>query len=402
MSDWNPSSDGRRTILHVVNTLCDAGTERMLVSLLARFDHDRMRHVVVTLRDAGAGAAALPDDVACHALDRKGRSRLEFLRLARLVRRWGAEVVHARNTGCWWDATLASLITPRARAVLGFHGMDRLDVACNRFGRVARWSARRGALFTSVSHHGAGLLHDQLGVPAECISVLRNGVDTSRFQPCSSDARNTVRRTMGLPADAIVVGSIGSLTSIKRFDLLIDAFGEVRTGLNNLYLLLVGDGPLRESLTQRANELGVADCVRFLGAQKDVAKMLALMDVFVCSSDFEGMSNAMLEAMACGLPVISTDVGDHPSIIEKGGAGLIVSRNNVRELAWALTQLIDNRDRQRITGQAARGRALDFTIEQTAAEYERFYTSLLAPVTVPEYQTVWSDTAKPGVSPQAV
>lgn len=401
MTDWNPLSDDRRVVLHVVNTLCGGGTERTLVALLNRFDHSRLRHVVVTLREAGVGAAALPDEVACCALGLRGRSRFGFVGLARRVGDWGAAIVHARNTSCWWDAALAALVIPGARAVLGFHGMDRLDAVDSRMGRWARWSSRRGALFTSVSVHGAEIMRDRLRVPESHIRVLRNGVDTLRFQPGSLEARRAAREGLRVPPDAVVVGAVGSLTTIKRFDLLIDAFAKSQEESSKSRLLIVGDGPMRDVLRHRAVEKGVADRVHFPGASRNVAEAFAAMDVYVCCSDFEGVSNALLEAAACGLPIVTTNVGDHATIVRGGGEGVVTSRGNVRELANALSRLVNEPDVRRGMGDASRVRAFDFAIEPAVARYERYYEQLHCSATT-DVPLCRSDRAVRVVSPQAV
>jgi len=378
MNDWNPRSDGRPVVLHVVDTLSTGGTERTLVALLGRFDRRSVRHVVVTMREAGIGAASLPDDVACCALGLRGASRWAFLRLAQVARAWNATVVHARNTGCWWDATAAALITPGARAVLGFHGFDRVDGLSRRVGRVARWASRRGTRFTSVSVDGARMLRDDLHLPGERITVLRNGADVGRFQPINAEERRAARDRFGLRHDAFVIGAVGSLTPIKRFDLLIDGLAASRVCLENGHLVIAGDGPLRDALHERAGHLGVADRVQFVGALDDVRDVLATCDAFVCCSDREGISNAMLEAMACGVPVITTRVGDHPQIVGDGVEGFTVEPGNVRELAAAVDRMADNAAGRDILGAAARSRVVTWTLDDAVRAYELFYASLFA------------------------
>jgi len=169
--------DNHPVIVHVVHSLQGGGTEHMLVALLRASDPARFRHVVVTLREAGSLSTRLPDHVACRAIAARGRSWSSGLALARTTRDCRAAVIHARNTGCWFDATVAGLLTPRCRLVLGFHGLKTDRALGRRQRRCARCAALLGARFVSVSEAGRRQLCDQAGIRADRIEVLRNGVN---------------------------------------------------------------------------------------------------------------------------------------------------------------------------------------------------------------------------------
>ncbi|MCH7632961.1 MAG: glycosyltransferase, partial [Planctomycetes bacterium] len=150
--------------------------ERSMVALLNALDRGDALHLVVTLREAGALAAELRDDVACYAMRAKGRSWLTGPKLARVARTFGATVIHARGVGCWADALVARLLNPQVRLVLGFHGFE----AGRRFSTwhrcIARCALAADATFASVSSAGVRQLIEQLGVPGERIRLLANGV----------------------------------------------------------------------------------------------------------------------------------------------------------------------------------------------------------------------------------
>lgn len=402
MVDRTPHSDARAVVMHVVDTLSGGGTERALVALLNRFDTRRVRHVVVTMRDAGPGSVRLPEHVACCALGLTGVSRFGFLRLARVARRWNASVMHARNTGCWMDTAIAALITPGATATLGFHGLDRANGLDERVRRRARWATRLGALFTSVSYEGARRLRDALGVPQERITVLRNGVDLERFKPIDLTARRRLRARLGLPQDAILIGGVGSLTRIKRFDLLIDGLAASRIRGPQPHLVFVGSGPLRDTLGRRAAALGLEGRVHFPGQHEDVPDYFAAFDIYVCSSDFEGVSNALLEAMACGLPVITTWVGDHAAIVRDGQEGLTIEPGHVQGLADALDRLCLDESLRRQMGAAGRRRAADSDFSIAVHDYESYYGRLLACATDLMGVKPGSDSRAASCWPQAV
>ncbi len=374
---WNGEARRpRRVILHVIQSLVGGGTERTLVALLCSLDPSRFQHVVVALRSAGALAAGLPDHVACHCLGSIGRARTLGFALAKIVRDQGAEVVHARNTGTWFDATVASTLSAGAKLVLGFHGLETDQGFTTR----QRWRARLGLLtgarFTCVSDVGKRQLHDQTGVPFDRIDVLRNGVDLRRFRPPEAIERRAARAALRLGPDDFVVGVVGSLTPVKQHWVLMRAVARVAESAGGVRLLIVGDGPQRSSLTDEAATLGIRDRVIFTGPREDVPSLLHCMDVYVCSSASEGMSNALLEAMAVGLPIVATDVGDHAMIVRDGAAGRIVAPGSVDEIAEALAVLMAGPEVRMHRGVSAGARAATFSFDRTVRAYDAFYGRL--------------------------
>ncbi|MCH9002946.1 MAG: glycosyltransferase, partial [Planctomycetes bacterium] len=230
-------------ILHLIHSLDGGGTERTLVSLLNRFDPTLLRHEVVTLRKAGSLARLLPDHVACRALNLAAGGRLAGLRLARIARMRETSVIHARNTGCWFDAILASALAPRAALVLGFHGLESGEPFSRRQRLLARLGLTVGARFASVSQAGRGQLVHQARVPKERIDVLLNGVDLARFVPAEPPSRRNVRKELGIDRTSFVVGTVGRLAVVKRHDLLIEATRAAVQEVPDLVVLLIGDGP---------------------------------------------------------------------------------------------------------------------------------------------------------------
>ncbi len=365
-------------IVHVVHSLAGGGTERTLVSLLHAFDAHRLRHAVVTLRMAGQLAAKLPDHVACRAVAANGRSRSVGIALASVMREWGAAVVHARNTGCWFDATVASILTPGTQLVLGFHGLETTEPLSRRHRWVARAARLCGARFTSVSQTGGHQLRTWAQIPQDRIDVLVNGIDLDRFTLIDSQARRQIRDSLGLHADTLVVGTVGSLTPIKRQGVLIEACAHVLKDLSNIHLLIVGNGPLRTSLVDQARRAGIADRVHFTGWREDVPALLSCVDVYVCSSAAEGMSNALLEALAAGLPIIATNVGDNPFLVRDQIEGRIVPANDPLALGKVLRQFATAPGLRDRYAEAAKARAADFRFDRTVQAYETYYEALAA------------------------
>ena len=213
-------------------------------------------------------------------------------------------------------------------------------------------------------------------MPADRIDLLRNGVNVDQFAPLDCDSRRQTRAALGLADDAVLVGTVGSLTPIKEQCALVRAVARAAPLLPEVRLWIIGDGPLRKELERLVHAEGVADRVRFLGWREDVSTLLGCMDVYVCSSASEGMNNALLEAMACGVPIIATSVGDNAVLVRDGREGLIVRRGEDQALTGALVTLGRSRPQRQRFGEAAGTRARDFDFSDAVGRYETYYQKL--------------------------
>jgi len=214
-------------------------------------------------------------------------------------------------------------------------------------------------------------------VPADRVHQIGNGVDTQSYRRLLPRAE--ARRELQLPADRMLVGFVGRLSAQKGLSNLLRAIAEMplalRTGVD---LVITGDGEKRRALNDEAHMLGLADRTHFLGTRNDTPTIYSALDVFVLPSEQEAFPMVVLEAMACGLPIIATDVGDTARIIEDGVSGLVVRPRNVDSLRQALSELLQNPDRARRFGEAARERVVKyFSSTQMAQTYLALYEELL-------------------------
>jgi glycosyltransferase involved in cell wall biosynthesis len=199
-------------------------------------------------------------------------------------------------------------------------------------------------------------------------------VDTERFGRAS---RATARAALGLLPTDLVVGTAGRLVPVKDQRTRVEAIGRLSRPDRPVILLVAGDGPLREVLTDQAAALGISAEVRLLGHRTDPEQVMAALDVFVLSSVSEGMSNTILEAMATGLPVVATRVGGANELVQEGVTGHLVPPRDPTALAVAIEHLLQSPDTRAALGAAARHRvAHEFSLGAMIRSYDDLYESL--------------------------
>jgi glycosyltransferase involved in cell wall biosynthesis len=216
------------------------------------------------------------------------------------------------------------------------------------------------------------------GSPDKVITI-HNGIDVERFTSLSSIKQADARQTLNTPAEASLLGTVGRLHPQKGLPDLLTTFQRVKGTHPASHLLIVGEGECRTDLERRAQQLDVAGAVTFAGHRDDVPQLLALLDVFVLASHWEGLPNVILEAMAAGLPVVATRVGGVPEVVVDGVTGLLVPPRDPDALSEAILTLLQDPDLRQKMGQAGRERVREhFSVERMVQDTEALYQQLLS------------------------
>lgn len=215
------------------------------------------------------------------------------------------------------------------------------------------------------------------GLRAKSVAVIRNGVDAIRFAPAKPTARRQARESLGLGEDDIAVFLVARLAPEKNHSLALAAFARLRAMHPQCKLVLVGEGPCHAALRAEVARLALTDQVIFAGAVPDITRLLPAADLGILPSRaVETLSLAALEMMACGLPMILSDIGGAREIVSDGDNGVIVPADDVIALHSALLRLADPATRAKM-GQKARARVLrDFSQDDMVAAYERLFLAL--------------------------
>lgn len=353
-------------IVHIVFRFDFGGLENGLVNLINTLPADGYRHTIIALTSATEFARRIQrDDVVVHELGKRpGKDPAAYLRLFRLLRELGPDVVHTRNLGTL-DTQAVAWAAGVPHRIHGEHGWDVGDPhGESTRGRVMRrlmapfvhdWVALSGELARWLEH--------TVGIDGDRIVRICNGVDPERFQPDPAPLDETLE-----------FGSVTRFSEIKDPLNVLEAFIEVAGEFPAARLTLVGDGPLLAQARTRAREADVAGRVRFAGSQLDVVPWLQQFHVFVLGSRREGISNTILEAMSCGLPVIATDTGGNGELVAAGTTGELVPPRDSRALARAMRSYLEDHARVLCQGNAARRRILEqFSIERMVEAYDHVY-----------------------------
>jgi sugar transferase (PEP-CTERM/EpsH1 system associated) len=338
--------------------------------------HDQVRHTVVTMTGLGPLSQRLPASVAVQCIGKRAGVDLgAVFRLSQLLRRLRPDVVHSRNWGAF-DTVVAARLAGLGTVVHGEHGREAadpqgLDPRRNRLRRILAPLVSR---FVTVSFDLRRWLIATVRIPVHKVVTIHNGVDANRFSPGDP---TEAREALGLPAAATVVGTIGRLDPVKDQASLITAFAGLAGSGSSHVLAVVGEGPSRPALENEIRGRGLSDRVRLFGERRDVPTVLRALDVFVLPSRAEGMSNTILEAMATGLPVVATQVGGTPELVEPDVTGRLVPPGDPNALGAALRAYVDDPYLRRLQGKAGRERVLQhFSLDRMAQAHVGLYNSL--------------------------
>ena len=368
-------------VAYVIPRLGLAGAEVHVLEVLAHLDRRAFSPLLCCLRAEGGSQLDRVRELGVPIVDghlapslRGAELPRAVVRLSREFRRWGALVVHSYLFHANLLGTLAARL---ARVPVALASKRSLDTYPKRQDRWACSVVNRLAdCVTANAEAVRSHVHTVEGCRRDKIAVIPNGVDLTRFHGAHS---NTTVPQAALPASGPILGCVARLSPKKGHDTLLEAAARVVRQRPDATFVLVGDGPLRTEIQAHADRLGLNGRLRFLGLVENPASLLPRMDVFVLPSNMEGMSNALLEAMAAGRPVVATNVGGNAEVVLDGVTGVLVPPREPGQMAEALLGLLANPARASAMGAAGRARVEDhFSSRLMVRRLEDLYRDLLA------------------------
>jgi glycosyltransferase involved in cell wall biosynthesis len=365
---------GPLRVMFVITSMPVGGAETLLVNLVRRMDHARFLPEVCCLKALGPLGEELAREIPVHShllcckYDMRVLRRLSDLFVARRID--AVITVGAGDKMFWGRLAARRANVPVVLSAIHSTGWpDQINWLNRRLTRLT------DAFIAVAQPHGEHLVQKE-GFPRDKVRVIPNGVDVERFRP-RPESRTAVRAALGIPPDAPVCGIVAALRPEKNHELFLQAAARVLERRPDARFLIIGDGPRRSELEQLATELNVAAAVQFLGSRSDVAELLPALDVFALTSHNEANPVSILEAMACGVPVVATNVGSVSESVEHEVTGFLVPPGDVAETAARWLELMSDTPLRRSMGVAARNRVVErWSLEAMVGGYEELITEI--------------------------
>lgn len=364
-------------ILHVIESLEVGGAEMVVVQLANQMaiSHDVS---VCCVKKVGPLQERLSDRISVCCLHKKEGNDFRIpLAIASHVKAESFDVVHSHNWGVFFDSVLGARFGGARSIVHTAHG-NFLPYPNSMSGKIKKHIRRAMDKFASffldelvtVSSYIRGQIIGFLGLDPKKISTIYNGIALNDF---GRNVNSDQRQNNG----EIVFTAVGRLASVKNYPMLIRAFAVAQEQTETkLKLWFVGDGPERKDLERLTTQLGIIDSVTFMGFKDNIKEILLDSDVFMLTSHYEGVSIALLEAMATGLPVIATSVGGNVEVVVDKQSGILIPDNDIKNCVAAMVKMANDEILRRDFGNNASERVgqifnLDNTVHKYLAIYSR-------------------------------
>jgi glycosyltransferase involved in cell wall biosynthesis len=344
-----------RAILHVIYSLYRGGAERQIETIVHLSKGERYRHLVCSLTSGGDLIETIEEAGGkVFLLGKRHRGDVStFWKLARLIRGQRADLIHLHGAaGAFWGTLAAALGGIRVPIVRTAHRPYLPALLPDLYRRLYPYLLKRARRVICVSESVRKSYAMRFPDLGPRIVTIPNGIRTAEFEnlPTKSECRSR----FGLPESGVIIGTIGRLVPVKNHALLIDMLPRLREDVPGSHIAILGEGELEQSLRARIDELGLHESVSIIGPTSDVPLFLGSLDLFVLSSDSEGLPLTILEAQAAGLSVVATSVGGIPEVITDGENGYTVPPGSSTQLLTRTSQLLHDPEEADLMGDRGR------------------------------------------------
>lgn len=358
-------------VFHIIPTLEVGGAEKLLINICKNLDKNKFSVNIVTLYK-------LHDSFFLEELKRNHINIIElnkkigfdlniFFKLYKIFKKYKPDVINTHLYVIPYVFLPAFLGRIKVR-VHTVHSIASKEISSKLKRKIIKIAYKYfGFIPIGISDYVKKSILKEYRLKENKVECIYNGIDTSKFSLNTGYLNN----------NQIIFINVARLNEAKNQSLLIDAFKLVKEKVQDTKLYIVGDGELRNKIEKKIEELDLKNDVILKGQKENINKELNNASVFVLSSNYEGLPLSVLEAMACGLPIVTTDAGGVIDIVKNNYNGYIVEKNNKNELANAMLKICNNKELMRDMGMKSYGLSKKYDIKKVASEYEKLYLRLL-------------------------
>jgi glycosyltransferase involved in cell wall biosynthesis len=368
-------------VAYCIHNISSGGAESHLLKVVRSIDRSRFKPFLFCLGNShgmplregfmSAGVEIFDLKISGHLLSVD--SLRKTLQLTQLLRGKNINIVH----GYLYEGNIIGWLSGRLSGIPVISSRRSVDHYSRPLRVISKFCNRVSDGVTANSKAVADFMIREERCRPKKITLIPNGVATD-VVPLSESEKNSVRHSWGIPEKAFVVGTVARFSWKKGYEHFVNAASHVIGKDPNVYFVSIGDGPMRGQIEELAKRLNLSSRVVFTGWQTEVQRKMSAFDVYVCASKIEGMSNALLEAMSQGLPVVATDVGGNRENVVPDVTGLLVPSEANGALGKAIMKLVDNPQLVYEMGKRGRERVVShFSVEAMVRQMENLYLSLL-------------------------
>jgi glycosyltransferase involved in cell wall biosynthesis len=357
------------TVLHVSTPTTWRGGEQQLAYLVDELPG--IKHLLLTPPESRLAQHCVACGHVWLPLQKKGLLARVF-QLKRVVRKYKADLLHVHDAKAHTLAYVATLLGMRARVIVS----RRVDfpVQSNPFSQ-RKYTHPAVKRIAAVSQAIADIVCEQLPLQ-DRVTVIHSGVDTTRFEGKTSSGR--LRHDWDVPNDHWLIGNTSAVADHKDYRTFVDTAAYVQAQGLRATFFIIGDGPEAEAIQQYINAQGMHATVFMTGFREDVTDLVAELDLYLMTSKTEGLGTSVLDAFAAEIPVVATQAGGIPEMVQHTETGLLAPVGQPQALGEALLQLTQEPDLRRTLVANARNALSDFSKEKMAARTKALYQSVMA------------------------
>jgi len=369
-------------ILHLLHKLSCGGMENGVVNLINRMEYERFSNVICSLTTSDEYQnRIISKRKKIYNLNKKEGNDFSIpFKIAEIIRKEDIDIVHSRGWGTYFEGIVAAkLLCRKIKFIFSFHGktIQELQHVPERRLRAQKMMSAFTDSILTLSDQMAQDYASMVNMAREKIGFIYNGVDTNVFTPDKS-GQDKLKREFNIGEEDFVIGFVGRVDPVKDVKTLIDAAYLVAPTIKNMKIVIVGEGSEKRVLEDYAVNRGIGNCVIFTGQRDDIPAFLNIMEIYIQPSLYEGMSNTIVEAMACRCAVIATNAGGNPELIEHEKDGILFTPGDAHDLSGYIQQLYnDPLKRNSLAGRACEKAKGQFSLESMVKNYENLYMSLM-------------------------